>query len=142
MTVDRVDTLVDRGVHLQPTVFHGEIRLVDRVDTYSGKDCWGSETATRPVAGRGQTQQWGKGIHPIHPADKGNDYSALPVDAASRRYPPCSLDERSRRYHCYRSYCGGSLLRNSHAEGADPSIRLPTEKSETKTRLLPLLPRG
>lgn len=97
MKVDTVNTLVDTGVHLQPPVFQGEIRLVDTVDTYSRKNYWGSKTAARPVASRARALQWEKGIHRIHPSDKANYYSVLGVDTLSGGYPPLPWDGRSRR---------------------------------------------
>lgn len=141
----KVDTLVDRGAHPQPPVLYGEIRLMDRVDTYSRKNYWGSKTAARPVAGRALALQWGKGIHPIHPEDKDNDYSGLQVDPLGGGYPPLPWGERSRLYRDYRRYRSGSLPSGRVGGNAEPrSLPLHKYFHTGKRNLppLPALPRG
>lgn len=47
--VNTVNTMVNTGVHTQPTDFHRRIHLVNTVNTYSGKDWWEDTEATRPM---------------------------------------------------------------------------------------------
>lgn len=141
MKVDTsVDTLVDRGVHQQPPVFQGEIRLVDRVDTYTQKNYWGSKVAARPVAGRALAQQWGKGIHPIHADDKANDYSCLRVDPLSGGYPPLPWGERSRLYRRSRRSRVGPSPSGRVGGGAEPRCFPLQKKIQMGNPVFPNLP--
>ena len=151
--VNTVNTMVNTGVHTQPTVFHERIHLVNTVNTYSGKDWWGDTAATRPVVDSAQALQWGKGVHGVHRAESGSDYIRLPVNPSNRRYSLISMVARSRRYRDYRRYRTGPPRRWQRGGARSPGISRCTEKFTRETRFptlpalppfprLPALPRG
>jgi hypothetical protein len=140
--VNTVNTMVNTGVHTQPTDFHRGIHLVNTVNTYSGKDWWEDTEATGPMVDSAQALQWGKGVHGIHRVESGSDYIGLYVNPFSRRCSPFPWGERSRLYRDYRRYRSGSLPSGRVGGNAEPRS-LPLHKYfHTGKRNLPPLPRG
>lgn len=142
--VNTVNTMVNTGVHTQPTVFHGRIHLVNTVNTYSGKDWWEDTAATRPVVDSAQALQWGKGVHGVHRAESGSDYIGLPVNPSNFRCSLISMVARSRRSRDYRRYGAGPSRLVAARGTRSPGISRCTEKFTRETRFprLPALPRG
>ena len=140
--VNTMNTVVNTGVHTQPTVFQGRIHLVNAVNTYSGKDWWEDTAATRPMVDSAQALQWGKGVHGIHRAESGSDYIGLSVNPSSRRCSPAIPAGNASDYRDYRRYHSGSLPSGRVGGNAEPrSLRL-HKYFQMGNPILPTLPRG